>query len=376
MITVLMFSLDRGLLKPGLSDTENRLRDYSAQLGQVYVLIPSAQACRRRAGEKITILGISGIMPVKAVRLILQGIRITRESNVDLIVTNDVLTGLVGWIVKKFSYHSKLNVNVLGLEIADRHWLAKNPFRHRIFRWVETFVLRQADSIRSDSRRAISQLQDLGISPQKMFYVPVIPSPAAQKIFNRLGRKKEKSNRSFEVLSVGSLIPQKGFDILFWALVSVFAAVPQARLTLVGSGAQESSLRQLARRLRIADKINFIGPVNYVDLPKFYRQADLLVVSSWYEGGPRVVMETALAGLPAVSTRVGSVEDMLTSGKSIIIVDPGDSAALSLEIINLIKNRTRLRKVGNSARREIQSYCNYPNNTARLMSLWRKTAAL
>ena len=101
----------------------------------------------------------------------------------------------------------------------------------------------------------------------------------------------------FNLLSVGSLTHQKGFDLLLHAISKINNN--QFHLTIIGHGAEKQNLQRLVKKLNISSKIDFIGFKNnpYV----YMHHADLFIISSRYEGFPNVVLESMACGTATIA---------------------------------------------------------------------------
>jgi glycosyltransferase involved in cell wall biosynthesis len=111
------------------------------------------------------------------------------------------------------------------------------------------------------------------------------------------------------LLLVGNLQESKGQQLALQALPQL----PTCRLVLVGDGPQRASLQQLARRLNVAERVLFMGPLDQDHLATCYSAADVLLLPSSREGWPNVVLEAMACGTPVVATRVGGIADMVNS---------------------------------------------------------------
>lgn len=128
------------------------------------------------------------------------------------------------------------------------------------------------------------------------------------------------------ILTVGSFKPVKNHALLLRA----FAALPRpgARLMLLGQGVGEADLRTLAGELGIVDRVIFAG--FHRDPSPFYATADLLALSSDYEGLPTVLIEALSFGLPVASTDCPSgPAEILENGKYGRLAPVGDAEALA-----------------------------------------------
>lgn len=105
-------------------------------------------------------------------------------------------------------------------------------------------------------------------------------------------------------LFVGRLTPVKNLDFL----IRVFNELPQYELTIIGFGPQDEMLKSIA-----GSNVKFLGAINNKDLPKYYRSADVFVLSSYSETWGLVVEEALNNGTPViVSDRVGCNEDLVS----------------------------------------------------------------
>jgi glycosyltransferase involved in cell wall biosynthesis len=82
--------------------------------------------------------------------------------------------------------------------------------------------------------------------------------------------RSQDCTRSYpKILFVGRLVEQKGLKYLIQAMKEVCASFPNARLTVVGEGPEESALKKLADPLKLTLHIEFVGPITNEDLPFF-----------------------------------------------------------------------------------------------------------
>lgn len=133
------------------------------------------------------------------------------------------------------------------------------------------------------------------------------------------------------ILSVGTLKPQKNHALLLDAFARVAARRP-ARLAIVGEGALRPMLEAQARTLGIAERVAMPG---FAANPAcWYAAADLLVLSSDYEGFANVLVEALAHGVPVVSTDCpDGPSEVLDGGRFGRLVPPGDAGALAAAIL-------------------------------------------
>lgn len=119
------------------------------------------------------------------------------------------------------------------------------------------------------------------------------------------------------LLSVGNLIPLKGFDKVIACMPALIEAQPRLKLVIVGSVPTGDSnidvLHAQIRQLGLEDRIIFKGRQTQEELSWFYSAADLFVLATAYEGWANVFLEAMACGLPVISTRVGGNAEVVCS---------------------------------------------------------------
>lgn len=135
-----------------------------------------------------------------------------------------------------------------------------------------------------------------------------------------------KTNSNPIILGVGRLTAQKRFDLL----INAFALIDHtdAQLVILGDGAERSRLIKLISFLGLSDRVTLLGFVT--DVAEQYRQADLFVLTSRYEGLPAVVLEAMAANCPVLSTDCfAAARSLLENAEGCGIVELADPAKLA-----------------------------------------------
>lgn len=131
------------------------------------------------------------------------------------------------------------------------------------------------------------------------------------------------------VLFVGRFQEQKDPLLLIRAFALLARNYPKASLLLVGEGNLRTGMEDVAKKLGVAEKIVFLGFLDQATLARLYQCADVLVLTSHFEGMPRSVVEAVGTGLPVVTIRVGEVERVVISGKTGFVVPNRDPRAIA-----------------------------------------------
>jgi len=119
-------------------------------------------------------------------------------------------------------------------------------------------------------------------------------------------------------------------------------------LLLVGEGPLITTCQQIVRENGIEDKVQFLGRRN--DVPKILSQADIYVLTSFWEGFPRSILEAMRASLPVVATRVAGVPEAVIEGETGYLVETGNQDQLAKKLGILLEEPALRKKLGENAR--------------------------
>jgi len=153
----------------------------------------------------------------------------------------------------------------------------------------------------------------------------------------------------FRLLRVCQLFPSKGLEVLVNSLKRLGERGWPVELDVVGGGpaAYLAELRGLVHELGLSSRVRFRGALEFGEVMRLYRQADIQVISSFGEGVPRVIMEGWSASLPLVSTAVGGIPGLVRHEENGLLVPPGDPGALADALERVIKDQGLRRRLIN-----------------------------
>jgi glycosyltransferase involved in cell wall biosynthesis len=135
----------------------------------------------------------------------------------------------------------------------------------------------------------------------------------------------------------------------------VRSSYPDATLTMIGEGAMRPLVEQYIREKQL-DGVRLLGQLPNTEMPVEFDRADIFINTSKNDAKPAALLEACAAGLPIVTTDAGGIPDILENGKEGVIVPLGDTDAFAGEVIGLIRDPERARKIGAAARRNAEKY--------------------
>ncbi|OHB76794.1 MAG: hypothetical protein A2W31_12690 [Planctomycetes bacterium RBG_16_64_10] len=227
---------------------------------------------------------------------------------------------------------------VTGIRVAERrpnlhHWVTR-----RTARWVRYHVC--ASQAVADFAR-----QTGGLPADRLVVIPsgIDPARYRARAPARLTDLGVPAGRR-AMLYAGRLVQQKGVDWLLERAVEILACLPDHDLLLVGRGPEQPRLERLAANLGIRRRVHFAGW--HAHLIDIMRASDLVVLTSRWEGMPRVVLEAMASGRPVVATEVEGVAELLGEQAPGQLVPALDGAAFVAAVVALARNQRLAAEIG------------------------------
>jgi glycosyltransferase involved in cell wall biosynthesis len=150
------------------------------------------------------------------------------------------------------------------------------------------------------------------------------------------------------LLAVGNLYPRKRWDRLIKVISVLTTRRVQIQVRHVGDGPLRGDLEELARRLGVDGRIQFLGPRK--DIPALLGDSSFLVHTAEDEGCPNVVMEAMACGRAVVAMDAGDVSYLVEDGKTGFVVRRGDEIRFADRVMQLLSDEDLCRRMGLKAR--------------------------
>jgi glycosyltransferase involved in cell wall biosynthesis len=253
-----------------------------------------------------------------------------------------------GWAAVQLGKAAKLPV-VLQVHGSDILELDRTPPK----RPPTEEAVRAADGIVAVSHDLADHLVKMGVERGR---VRVIHDGVDRTLFSPGDKAAERAALGLPagervVLFIGNLVPVKAVDVLLKAFADPVLKPLSPHLVVVGQGPLRASLEGQAAHLGVADRVRFTGPILQVNLPRWYRAADLFVLPSHSEGVPNVLLEASACQTPWVASRVGGIPEIAPLGAS-RLVTPNTPPELALAISDALRNPPRAFPPGPKPREE------------------------
>jgi glycosyltransferase involved in cell wall biosynthesis len=186
--------------------------------------------------------------------------------------------------------------------------------------------------------------------------------------FERLPSKQTGERRT--IVCVGRLSPEKGQTGLLRAFAQLRASHPDLTLRLVGDGPDRDALERLSDELNVTDAVTFAGRLPERDTLLEIARADLLVLPSFMEGLPIVLMEAMALGVPVIASRVAGIPELVVDGKTGLLFAPSNWDELAQCIARLLGDKALCATLAQNGKFKITSEFDARNSATELGALF------
>jgi len=209
-------------------------------------------------------------------------------------------------------------------------------------------------------------------SPKDWQKIHVVGCTVGEDFFNSL-EYKPLSSSSKQFVCIGRLTPQKGQLVLLEAFVNLVAKGYDARLAFVGDGELRDIIEQKISETGIEEKVQITGFVSEKQVREYIAKSRALVLPSFAEGLPMVIMEAFAMGRPVISTFVAGIPELVKDGENGWLVPAGNISKLMEAMIDVLKTPvSRLEEMAANGCKLTYENHNTNTETARLEQIFMK----
>ncbi|MEE9330833.1 MAG: glycosyltransferase family 4 protein [Methylophilaceae bacterium] len=173
-------------------------------------------------------------------------------------------------------------------------------------------------------------------------------------VVNEVFSNKQPNNSDvINLIYVGRLSPEKGVNILIQALSTAVKEVRNIKLMIVGDGPRRAFLEEDVQQYNLSNHIEFVGAVPEREVFDRMSACDILVMSSFMEGIPMVLMEAMALELPVIAPRVAGIPELVIDQENGLLFDPANAEQLSSQIVRLAKEKELRAELGKQGRKKV-----------------------
>ncbi len=262
---------------------------------------------------------------------------VTAPTDVLMIGKPHPMNSIAGLIVKLLKPHTRIILDIDDYEAGSNRF--QSAWQKRIIAWFEKTIPRLVQTVTCNTFFNIQRLKNLGISPDKLVYLPngIDPDRFQQPDPDEVHKLRKLLNLADHrvIAYIGSMsLTNHAVDLLLRAFVTVRASIPDARLILVGGGEDLEKLKKLSSELEVEDAVVFTGRVDPSQISLYYAISEISVDPVYDDDAargrcPLKMFESWACGVPFVTAAVGDRETLSGDPQAALLVKPGDENSLA-----------------------------------------------
>jgi len=166
---------------------------------------------------------------------------------------------------------------------------------------------------------------------------------------------------------IGRLSPEKGVQHFVQALPTILTEQQDLRVIIGGEGKLKESIQTVLETEKITDRVDLTGWITHNDLPKYLNRLRLLVLPSYTEGLPNIMLEAMACGTPVLATPVGGIPDVIRDGETGFIIQNNSPECISENVIRALSS-PELDTIAERGRRFVEEEYTFEKTNTR----WRE----
>jgi len=207
---------------------------------------------------------------------------------------------------------------------------------------IQIKVVQSAELVVVPSQYFKGVISNWGIKPEK---IKVIYNGI--ELSNDLGGKLSSGGKV--LLSVGRLVPWKGFDVLIECMPKILKEIPDLKLKIVGGGPQQEELQKLIKETGLEDKVILTGKLPRKKTLENMKEADIFILNTQYEGFAHQLIEVANLRTPIITTNIGGNPELIRGNVDGILIVPNNKQQIISSVIKLFKDKNFREKIVENA---------------------------
>jgi len=275
--------------------------------------------------------------------------RLLRRRRIDVVHTFLLTAGIWGALAGRLARVAAVvgtERNVDHLEVKDR------PVTIRLYRlatrYLQDRVLGNSEAVRRYVIRTLRLPESkVGVVYNGIDMAAMQPGRVRQEVRRELGIGDDAP----VVLMAARLHPQKNYPLFLDVAERVRRPRPKVRFVAAGEGPLRSEIEGWIKDRGLQDTVILLGGRG--DIPDLMGMADIVLLTSDWEGFPNTLLEAMSVGTPCVATTVGGNDEVVVSGETGELRGPGDVQALSTTLIDLLRDDARRRRMSDAGRERV-----------------------
>ena len=289
-------------------------------------------------------------------------VTLVKKNKFDILHTHEPKSDICGFLAAKIC-----RIPVM----ATMHGWIANGLKQKFFTKIDKMVARYFDRVIVVNNAMRDILIKEGVSPD---IITVLHNCIVTEDYYRDGITGYISQSIGKELpppvigTLGRLSPEKGHVDFVEAAAIVLAQGFDARFVIVGDGPEKTRIEQMISEKGLEKYVMLAGYLR--DPRRVLQDFDLLVLPSYTEGLPNVILEALMMEVPVLSTDVGGVPDIIRDGVYGILIPPGDPLTMARAIMDFLDHPGKHNKMARNGKRTVEDCFDFKVRTQKLQKIY------
>lgn len=230
-----------------------------------------------------------------------------------------------------------------------------NVWQVRALALLQCFIVKRACFVILPSEYLKKIVITWGVAPEKIrvIYSALFP---LEIIGSKETIREQLNYTGTVIISVGRLVPWKGFEKLIQAVAMLKEDLTDINLVIIGDGPLKRDLELKIVTYGVEDRVRLVGRLGKDALGATIKGADVFVLNTAYEGLSHQLLEVMDIGVPIITTNVGGNPELITDGMTGVLVKVGDTEELAKAIKHIVLNESAQVRLTQNARLRTQDF--------------------
>lgn len=294
--------------------------------------------------------------------------RLIRQQSFDIVHVHSQEAGLLGRVVARIAGARSIVYTPQTIDIRHARW-------HWLYVLIERILAHVTDVIVSVNELDRQRLIRWGVPPHKVVTIPngidlsAVEGPVdAASLRRKLGLHEERPL----VMQVGGLRAQKDPLTFVEGAAHVARERPEAQFALVGAGPLREAVDMRVQALGLNGHVHLLGW--HDEAGRLMAAADVVSLTSRWEGAPHTLLEAMGWSKPVVATTVNGCPEIVVDGITGLLVPPGNATAWARRVIDLLNDPVRANAMGRQGRRRVEEMFSLQEMVTRIERLYLQVA--
>lgn len=267
--------------------------------------------------------------------------KLCKKNKFDLILGVGPSAGIIGYFVKK---SLKIPYIMVG---HGSEFLNINFIRNSLIK----IYYNNCNLILANSNFTRNLIEESRIKNQK---IEVLFPGADEELFDIQKFQKQEDSSKLIILTVGSLSVRKGHSLVLAAIKKLSVEMKNIEYWIIGKGPEEKNIQKYIQENNLSDYVKLLGYVKRSEMPKYYANADIFILSSTnldkrqVEGFGIVLIEAGLMKLPVIGVKGTGMEDAVEHGSTGILMDAANVENIENAIKYFVSQKSKIKEFGDN----------------------------